>query len=192
MTPKPGVPFTLLGLSPTLWLIVFGGVLLALFARREAAVKARGDEPLLDLALLGIPMMRAGLAVQSIQAFIIQASFFVLPLYLQTVLGFDALQTGKTILPLSVALFLFALGGSALTGRFSPKLIVQRGLAALLVGELVILYFIAPDLQTWASASAWPCSEQVSDCWRRRWATSSCRLSIRRAAVKPAASRARR
>ena len=148
VTPKPGVPFTLLGLSPTLWLIAFGGVLLALFAQREAAVKARGDEPLLDLALLGIPMMRAGLAVQSIQAFIIQASFFVLPLYLQTVLGFDALQTGKTILPLSVALFLFALGGSALTGRFSPKLIVQRGLAALLVGEVVILYFIAPDLQT--------------------------------------------
>lgn len=148
VTPKASAPFTLLGLSPTLWLIVFGGLLLAWFARREEAVKARGDEPLLDLALLGIAKMRAGLAVQSIQAFIIQASFFVLPLYLQTVLGFDALQTGKTILPLSVALFVFALGGSALTGRFSPKLIVQRGLAALLLGELVILYFIAPDLQT--------------------------------------------
>ena len=148
VTPKAGSPFTLLGLSATLWLIVFGGLLLAAFARREEAVKARGDEPLLDLALLGIPRMRAGLMVQSIQAFIIQASFFVLPLYLQTVLGFDALETGKTILPLSVALFVFALGGSALTGRFSPKLIVQRGLFAMLLGEMVLLYFIAPDLQT--------------------------------------------
>ena len=76
----------------------------------------------------------------------------MLPLYLQTVLGYDALQTGKTILPLSVALFVFALGGSALTGRFSPKLIVKRGLAALLVGEVVLLYFLGPDLATWGFA----------------------------------------
>jgi MFS family permease len=144
-----GVPLAPLGLSPTLWLIIIGSFLLLLFARREEAVKARGDEPLLDLALLGIPRMKAGLVVQWCQAFIIQATFFVLPLYLQIVLGFDALQTGKTILPLSVALFVFALGGSALTGRFSPKLIVQRGLAALLVGEAVLLYFLAPDLATW-------------------------------------------
>ncbi len=148
LTPKPAAPFTLLGLSPTFWLITLGGVLLTLFARREAAVKSRGDEPLLDMALLGIPRMKAGLIVQACQAFIIQATFFVLPLYLQIVLGFDALQTGKTILPLSVALFVFALGGASMTSRFGAKLIVQRGLAALLVGEVVLLYFLGPDLAT--------------------------------------------
>ncbi len=92
--------------------------------------------------------MKAGLIVQACQAFIIQATFFVLPLYLQIVLGFDALQTGKTILPLSVALFVFALGGASMTSRFGAKLIVQRGLAALLVGEVVLLYFLGPDLAT--------------------------------------------
>ena len=155
ITPKAGVPtvnghpLTPLGLSPTLWLILIGALLLILFARREDRVKARGDEPLLDMALLGIPRMRAGLVVQWGQAFIIQATFFVIPLYLQTVLGYDALETGKTILPMSIALFVFALGGSAMTGRFPPKLIVQRGFAALLVGEAMLLYFVAPDLQTW-------------------------------------------
>ncbi len=143
-----GVPLAPFGLSPTMWLIVTGGFLLMLFARREQAVKERGDEPLLDLDLLGIPRMKAGLMVQACQAFIIQATFFVLPLYLQTVLGFDALQTGKTILPLSVALFVFALGGASMTSRFGAKLIVQRGLAALLVGEVVLLYFLGPDLAT--------------------------------------------
>ena len=64
VTPKAGVPvvngvpLTPLGLSPTLWLIIIGGLLLTLFARREDAVKARGDEPLLDMALLGIARMR--------------------------------------------------------------------------------------------------------------------------------------
>ena len=143
-----GVPLAPLGLSPTLWLIIIGSFLLMLFVRREQAVKDRGDEPLLDLDLLGIPRMKAGLIVQACQAFIIQATFFVLPLYLQTVLGFDALQTGKTILPLSVALFVFALGGASLTSRYGAKLIVQRGLGLLLVGEVVLLYFLAPDLAT--------------------------------------------
>ena len=153
--PKPGVPeingapLTPLGLSPTLWLIIMGSVVLVVFARRERKVKDRGDEPLLDLDLLTIPRMRAGLVVQWCQAFIIQATFFVVPLYLQIVLGFDALKTGLTILPMSVAMFVFALGGAALTGRMSPKLIVQRGIAAMLVGEVVLLYFIEPQLSGW-------------------------------------------
>ncbi len=144
-----GHPLTPLGLSPTIWLIVIGSLVLVVFARRERTVKDRGDEPLLDLALLTIPRMRAGLVVQWCQAFIIQATFFVLPLYLQTVLGFDSLKTGITILPMSVAMFVFALGGSALTGRFSPKLIVQRGIAAMLVAELLLLYFLDPTLSGW-------------------------------------------
>ena len=144
-----GHPLTPLGLSPTIWLIVIGSMVLVIFARRERKVKDRGDEPLLDLALLTIPRMRAGLVVQWCQAFIIQATFFVLPLYLQTVLGFDSLKTGITILPMSVAMFVFALGGSALTGRYSPKLIVQRGIAAMLVAELLLLYFLYPTLSGW-------------------------------------------
>jgi MFS family permease len=154
VVPKAGVPtvngqpLTPLGLSPTLWLIVIGSVLLYLFAVQERRVEARGEEPLLDLDLLQIPSMRAGLSIQWCQAFIIQATFFILPLYLQTVLGFDALQTGKTILPLSVALFVFALGGARATGRYSPKRIVQRGLGAMLIGEALLLYFLGPDLRS--------------------------------------------
>ena len=123
--------------------------MLVAFGRRERTVKDRGDEPLLDLALLKIPRMRAGLVVQWCQAFIIQATFFVLPLYLQTVLGFDSLKTGVTILPMSAGMFIFALGGSALTGRYSPKQIVQPGIAAMLVGEVVLLYFLDPQLSGW-------------------------------------------
>ena len=99
--------------------------------------------------MLGIARMRAGLIVQGCQAFIIQSTFFVVPLYLQIVLGFDALKTGKTILPMSVALFVCALGGASVTARFGPKRIVQVALAILLVGEVVLLYFLAPDLATW-------------------------------------------
>jgi Na+/melibiose symporter-like transporter len=142
-----GQPFTPLGLSPTIWCIVLGGILLNLFVRREESVKASGREPLADLALLKIGSMRAGLTTLFCQQFIIMATFFVLPLYLQTVLGLNSLDTGIKILPLSIALLVCALGGSALTGKYSPKLIVEVGLGLMLGGELALLYFVSPELK---------------------------------------------
>ena len=46
-------------------------------------------------------------------------------------------------------MFIFALGGSALTGRYSPKQIVQPGIAAMLLGEVVLLHFLDPQLNGW-------------------------------------------
>jgi MFS family permease len=154
VTPSPsvptinGVPLTPLGLSPVFWLIIAGLLLLWRFMRHEENMLAAGREPLLDTRLLNIPRLRAGLTTLLSQQFIIMSTFFVLPLYLQTVLGFDSLETGKTILPLSVALFVFALGGSALTGRFSPKRIVETGLIAMLAGEILLVGFVGPDLRS--------------------------------------------
>lgn len=148
IAPKAAAPFTPLGLSPVFWLIIVGIVLLWLFARREEKVMAAGNEPLLDLRLLDIPVLRAGLTTLLGQQFIIMSTFFVLPLYLQTVLGYDSLQTGITILPLSLALFVFALGGSALAGRMSPKRIVEIGLIGMLIGEVLLIGFTGPDLRS--------------------------------------------
>ena len=79
--------------------------------RREERVKARGEEPLLDMALLGIPQdagrpRRPVLPGVHHPGHVLRAA--ALP---ADRLGFDALETGKTILPLSIALFVFALGG---------------------------------------------------------------------------------
>jgi len=146
--PKAGAPFTPLGLSPVFWLIITGIVLLWLFARREEKVTAAGHEPLLDLRLLDIPVLRAGLTTLLGQQFIIMSTFFVLPLYLQTVLGYDSLQTGITILPLSLSLFVFALAGSTLAGRMSPKRIVEIGLIGMLIGEVLLIGFTGPNLRS--------------------------------------------
>ena len=148
IAPKAAAPFTPLGLSPVFWLIIIGIVLLWLFARREEKVMAAGNEPLLDLRLLDIPVLRAGLTTLLGQQFIIMSTFFVLPLYLQTVLGYDSLQTGITILPLSLSLFVFALGGASLTGRMSPKRIVEIGLIGMLIGEVLLIGFTGPDLRS--------------------------------------------
>ena len=148
IAPNPSAPVAPLGLSPVFWLIVAGLLLLGLFARHERAMIAARQEPLLDVRLLEIPPMRAGLTTYLSQQFIIMATFFVLPLYLQTVLGYDALETGITILPLSIALFAFALAGARLAGRYSPKRIAAAGLLAMLSGEVFLIAFTGPDLRS--------------------------------------------
>ena len=148
IAPSASAPFTLLGLSPVIWLISGGLVLLGFFARHEQGMLAAGKEPLLDTRLLKIPPMRAGLVTYLCQQFIIMGTFFVLPLYLQTVLGYDALQTGIVLLPLSLSLLVFALGGARLAGRYSPQRIAAAGLLCMLGGLILLVAFTGPDLRS--------------------------------------------
>lgn len=143
-----GEPFTPLGYSPVVWLVLGGAVLLAVFARWERRVERTGGEPLLDLSLLEVKPLRAGLSMLMVQQFIIAGTFFVLPLYLQTVLGLEAFPTGVRMLPLSLMLFVFALGGSVLSSRFSPKAIVRVGLIAALISEIALQASIDPQLRS--------------------------------------------
>ena len=66
-------------------------------------------------------------------------AFFVIPVYLQVVLGLDAFETGKRLLPLSVAMLVFALLGPRIAARRSPRLVAQAGLVAVSIGALVML-----------------------------------------------------
>jgi hypothetical protein len=59
--------------------------------------------------------------------------------YLQVVLGLDAFETGKRLLPLSVAMLVFALLGPRIAARRSPRLVAQAGLVAVSIGALVML-----------------------------------------------------
>jgi MFS family permease len=80
------------------------------------------------------------------QQLILLGTFFVLPVYLQVVLGLDAFETGKRLFPMSVTMFIVALAGPRLAARFSPKRVAQGGLAALGVGSLLLLSTIDVEL----------------------------------------------
>ena len=153
VTPTAQVPqiggkaFAPLGYSPVLLLIIVGVTLIAVFVRWEERVSRTGNQPLLDLTLLQIPRLRAGLSMLLVQQFVIAGTFFIIPLYLQTVLGLDAMSTGMRLMPLSGALLVCALAGAALAGRFSPRAIVRTGLYSILLAELVLQLSIEPTLR---------------------------------------------
>ena len=72
--------------------------------------------------------------------------FFSIPLYLQLVLGFDALETGLKMLPVSITMFIAAAVGSKLSAKYSIRTIVRVGLSTTFVGVVGLLVTVKPDL----------------------------------------------
>lgn len=141
-----------LGVSPVAYLLLIGVVVLWLFVDRQRALARSGRQPLLRVELLRIPALRSGLGGFLAQYFAIAALFFVVPVYLQTMLGRDALQTGIKILPLSVGLVLFSILGSWLTARRSARFIARGGQIIMAVGVLFVIASVGVDLRSVAFA----------------------------------------
>jgi Na+/melibiose symporter-like transporter len=73
-------------------------------------------------------------------------TFFVLPVYLQVVLGLDAFETGKRLFPMSVTMFLAAMLGPRLAAGLAPKRVAQAGLVALVLASVLLLGTIDVEL----------------------------------------------
>ena len=111
--------------------LVLGGVsllLLGAFVARQATA----EKPLLPLAFLRSRNVSGANAVQALMVAGLLGMFFVSALYLQRVLGYDAVQTGVAFLPVSLGIGVLSLG-------FSARLTMQFGARAVLVPGLVVL-----------------------------------------------------
>ena len=141
---KTGAP-EWFGISPVPWLMVAGLVLVWSFLRWEARMVTRGEEPLVDPALLRNAQLAGGLTMFFFQYLLMMGVFFLLPLYLSVALGLSAIDTGLRIMPMSVTLLAAALGVPRLFPHVSPRLVVRIGLAVMLLGLLVLLAAIDVD-----------------------------------------------
>jgi EmrB/QacA subfamily drug resistance transporter len=142
--PKPDGP-SWANLSPTVWLVLAGLLVIWLFFRWEAHVDGRGGEPLLRPTMLRNRQLTGGLTMFFFQ-FLVQAGFFfIVPLFLSVCLGLSALATGARLLPLSITLLAAAIGIPKLFPNVSPRLIVRIGLLALLAGTVVLLAALDAD-----------------------------------------------
>jgi len=134
-----GQTVTPLGFSIVPFLILGGLGLLAAFASWEEHRERQGRDRLLDIALLSIVTMRAGLSTLFMQQVVLLGIFFVLPVYLQMVVGLDAFETGVRLIPMSVMMLVFALAGPRAAARRSPKRVAQAGLLGLSIGSVILL-----------------------------------------------------
>lgn len=135
-----------LGISLVAYMLLLGVILLWVFYNRQKVLEKARKNPLVQVSVFKIQQLRSGLGVLSAQYMITGAIFFVVPIYLQMIFGFDALETGIKILPLSVALILFSLLGTRLVTSRSPRFIVRLGQILLVVGSTFLLSAVNKDL----------------------------------------------
>ena len=141
-----GTEITPFGFSVVPWVILAGLAFVGWFAHWEERLERQGKDTLLDRALLKIGQLRAGLSTLLMQQLLLLGIFFVLPVYLQVVLGLNAFDTGKRLFPMSVAMFIAAMTGPRLASRFAPKRVVQAGLLAIGASSILLLGTINVEL----------------------------------------------
>jgi MFS family permease len=150
--PKPEAP-EWLGLSPVIWLISAGAVVLVGFLWWENRRIRRGQGALIDPAMLRNLQLRNGV-MSFLFMFLIQAGiFFTVPLFLSVALGISAVETGVRLLPLSLSLLLFAVGVPKLRPGANPRRVVRLGFIMLFAGLLLLVGLLdvgaGPEIITW-------------------------------------------
>ena len=129
---------TIFGMSPVIWLIVSGLVLLWLFGGHIRRLDEDGREPLFTPSLIERGL-NGGLLMFLFQFIVMMGIFFVLPLFLSVALGLSAIDTGIRITPLSITMLLAAAGVPRFFPTASPRRVVTLGFVAVLVGIVALI-----------------------------------------------------
>ncbi|HEX5146422.1 MAG TPA: MFS transporter [Conexibacter sp.] len=124
----------------TIGLLVLSALLLVTFVVTEL----RTRYPLMPLTIFRNRNVASADAVGLLVGASLFSMFFFISLYLQQVLGFDALKAGLSYLPLAFAIIFSAGAASQLVTRIGPKPVLVAGLSLTTVG-LVLFTQISPD-----------------------------------------------
>jgi EmrB/QacA subfamily drug resistance transporter len=141
--PKPGGPVAL-GVSPVVWLVLAGLLVIAGLLAWESHLEHGGGEPLFRPSMFHNVQMTGGLVAFFFQFMVQSGIFFTIPLFLSVVLELSALQTGLRLLPLSLTLLLAALLVPRLAPKASPRLVVRVGMLLMLAGTVVLVAGLDP------------------------------------------------
>jgi hypothetical protein len=101
--------------------------------------KREGKPALLDVGLFSSKYFRLGISGQTLQQIALGGMMIALPIYLQMVLEYNALEAGLSLAPLSLTMFAIALLAGRKAGSRSPSRIILIGFLLLSIGILVLL-----------------------------------------------------
>jgi Na+/melibiose symporter-like transporter len=120
-------------------LLVIGAIALAALAwwlRRRARA---GKPTLLDPELFRSKVFRLGISQQLLQQIALGGMMIALPIYLQMVLEYNAMQAGLSLAPLSLTMFGMAILAGKRAGRRRPSSVIRLGFLLLATGTVVLL-----------------------------------------------------
>jgi Major Facilitator Superfamily len=115
-----------------------GGAALALLGA-FLALEARLENPIMPLRILRLRMLMGSSLVRGLLVTGMFSAFFLGALYLERVLGYNAIDTGLAFMPLTIAIAALSMGLSAkAVGRFGLLNTLAAGLVGIVVGLLLL------------------------------------------------------
>jgi EmrB/QacA subfamily drug resistance transporter len=116
--------------------------------------KREGRPALLDLDLFKSPYFRLGISQQTTQQIALGGAIIALPIYLQMVLEYNAMEAGLSLAPLSLSMFALALLAGRRSGARRPGSIVRLGFGLLTLGMAALVPIVPNADSGWALAPA--------------------------------------
>ena len=125
---------------------VAGLAALAFWLRRR---KREGKPALLDPDLFKSKLFQYGITGQLLQQIALGGMMIALPIYLQMVLEYNALESGLSLAPLSLSMFAVAVVAGKKAAARRPAAIIRLGFALLTAGLVVLLPIVPRAHSGW-------------------------------------------
>ncbi|PAV04862.1 MFS transporter [Methanobacterium bryantii] len=135
--------------SPSSWntailSIIIGIILLIIFYFTQKRRIEGNKMPLLDITLFKDHSFTLGNISRMIMNFTIGGVTFIIPVFLQGVIGTNPLVTGLTLIPMSIGIFTMSFTAGKVSTRMQPRYILSIGFLASLAGSIYLSLIFSP------------------------------------------------
>ncbi len=111
------------------------------------------ENPVVDLRVFKARSYAVGVFLMTVVGFVLYGSLVLLPIMLQTLLGYPSLQAGIAMSPRGIGSFFMMPITGLMTGRFDPRKLLATGL---LIGGMTLLWLSDLNLQAGYWDIFWP------------------------------------
>jgi EmrB/QacA subfamily drug resistance transporter len=130
--------------------IIWGLVILGLFLAWEQHMANLGKTPLVSMKLFKNRQFTTGVLTTGIMMLGMTGIIFSMPVFFQAVKGYNSLQTGFGLMPMSLMLLIVGPLGAFLTGKIKAKLLINIGLFVNVIGLLILWSTLSVNATVWS------------------------------------------
>jgi EmrB/QacA subfamily drug resistance transporter len=112
--------------------------------------RREGKPTLIDPGLFDSKLFRLGISGQMLQQIALGGAMIALPIYLQMVFEYNALEAGLSLAPLSLSMFGMALLAGKKAANRRPSKIIRAGFALLTLGMVLLIPIVPRAGSGWA------------------------------------------
>jgi MFS family permease len=103
-------------------------------------VERHAKEPLVSTHIFRNRTSNLGLVTQNVQWLIMQGSFFVISVFLQTIRGFNAVQTGLILTPTTIGILFSSMAARRLAHKHSQRTLIRAGFVVTIAGMILLVW----------------------------------------------------